>query len=254
MHKVYKHPRSVPEQDLPENKIELAKFMTYVYLWLAAMLLITALSMHWFASDYSLMRYYLEFENGHVSGFTTNGLVFLFIAPAIMLLMIFLATWKTSLYWIIPMILLYSFSVALFLAVISSRLGANVSFPLFTMTIFMFVIMALIGLGTQKEFREFLPNLFMLTGALIGTYIYYYFVESRFLFRVASYLSIILFSFFVEINRNDLKRTESGIKYGNKPVYHLALLGAFNIWLDFIGMAFIMLSVRYSKKAVRRDV
>jgi FtsH-binding integral membrane protein len=253
MHKVFKHSKTVPAQDPVVNEIEKARFMSYVFCFLVFFLSVTALSMHLFYEDMNLVRHLFYANNGIYDHIATNGVVFLLTVPPGILVLIFLGTWRVSLYWLIPLSIAYSIATGLYLSVIGRLLGGDFSLHAFGIPMFTFGILALIGFGTQLKFKGFITTLIIFAGGILAAMVYFYFVESRYLYEISTYAMIFFTSVLVEINRADLKRTESGIKYGNLPVYHLALLGAFNIWLDFFGMAFIMLSARYSKKVVRRE-
>lgn len=225
------------QQNTSQSGSMVKTFMANVFSWMFAGLAITTVAAYYFASDMSLMS-----TLANEKGLTILGYVVMF-APLIFVLLIGAGMNRFS----------YSVVLTLFLA-FATIMGISLSFVLLTYTAtsiyttfasaaVMFGVMAVMGYTTSTDLTR-MGNLLMM--ALIGIVVaslINFFMQSSTMSYIISFIGVIVFTGLTAYDVQKLKRIGEGAEYGAESTKKLVIMGALNLYLDFINLFLSLLRI-----------
>ena len=112
----------------------------------------------------------------------------------------------------------------------------------------MFGIMALVGYTTNTDLTR-LGNILMM--ALVGMIIagiVNFFMKSDTMSYIISFIGVIVFTGLTAYDVQKLKNIGSGAEYGTESTNKLAIMGALNLYLDFINLFLSLLRMFGDRK------
>lgn len=219
-------------------------FMANVFSWMTLALVVSGVFAYLFGTNPELLRYIIDVQGG---GMTMFGYVAMF-GPFILVLIMGVRFAKLS----------YGAMVLLF-AVFSSLMGISMSviFLAYTMssiasvffiTAATFGAMALIGYTTNTDLTKFGSILFMALIGIIIASIVNWFMNSAGLDYIISILGVLIFTGLTAYDVQKLKRIGQGIQYQDESTNKLVIMGALNLYLDFINLFLFLLRLFGNRK------
>lgn len=222
-------------------------FMANVFLWMFAALAISALFAYLFSSNEQLLSYLLNFETGKLN---MLGWIVMFAPIGFVMLMSFAyarlsAPAITGLFLVYAAINGISFSFILLAYTASSIIGCFLSASA------MFGVMAFMGYTTDKDLTSFGRILMMgVIGILIAMLINM-FMKSDVMGYVISIIGVMVFTGLTAYDVQKLKRIGEGVEFEGTAaagVRKLAIIGALNLYLDFINIFLFLLRLFGGRK------
>ena len=212
-------------------------FISNVFLWMFIGLAVTALTAYLFASDPTLLGYLVNYETGSMN---MLGWVVIFAPLGFVLLMSF-GYQKLSAGTLSLLFLVFAVLMGMSLSfVLLAYTGASV-FKTFIVTSVMFGIMAVTGYTTKMDLTRFGSLMFMgLIGIIIASLVNM-FMRSETMDYIISFIGVLVFTGLTAYDVQKLKRIGSGIQYGAESARKLVILGALNLYLDFINLFLFLL-------------
>ena len=213
-------------------------FMTQVFGWMFAAMVVTALTAYWFASSPELIKSLRNVETG---GLTGLGWVVTFAPLGFVLLMSFGFQRLSA---AILTLLFISFSVLMGMSlsfILLAYTGASV-FKTFAVTAVMFGVMALTGYTTKTDLTRFGSIMMMGLVGLVIAMIVNFFMNSAMVDYIISIIGVLIFTGLTAYDVQRLKRIGAGVgEYGNENTRKLSILGALTLYLDFINLFLFLL-------------
>ncbi|QQL49030.1 Bax inhibitor-1/YccA family protein [Mucilaginibacter ginkgonis] len=224
---------------LDDSQANVRRHMASVFLWMFVALGISAFCAYAFATTPALLKVLVNTETGGLSGL---GYVALFGPLAFVMIMSFGIN-RIS----------YPVLALLFIAY-SALMGVSLSFILLAYTsasvLSMFVtasalfgVMAIAGYTTHQDLTKFGSLMIVgLVGVLIATVVNM-FMHNQGLDMVISYVGVAVFIGLTAYDVQKQKRIGQGIEFGSASGKKLALMGALNLYLDFVNMFLFLLRI-----------
>eukprot|EP01136_Pigoraptor_vietnamica_P037867 Opistho-1_new@106427 len=216
-------------------------FMANVFMWMFAALAISAICAFAFATTPSLMNLLIS-ETG---GFSLIGNIAM-LAPLIFVLTMSFAFNRLS-----------ATALTLFFFAYAAATGISLSFLLhvytstsviscFAAASLMFGVMAVMGYTTDKDLTSFGRILTMgLIGIVIASLINF-FMKSDMMGYIIGIVGVAVFTGLTAYDVQKLKRIGEGVEFDGTPATatrKLAIMGALNLYLDFINLFLMLLRV-----------
>lgn len=219
-------------------------FISNVFAWMFLALAITAATSYFFASDPNLIGALINSVSG---GMSTLGWIVTLLPLGFVLLMSFgynkLSAGVLSLLFIAFSVLLGMSLSFILLIYTASSIALT-----FIVTSAMFGIMALVGYTTKTDLTKFGSLMMMgLLGIIIAS-IANFFMKSNSLEYIISFIGVLVFTGLTAYDVQKLKRIGNGIQYGNESTKKLVILGALNLYLDFINLFLFLLRFLGNRK------
>jgi uncharacterized protein len=218
------------------------KFMANVFMWMFVALGVSTLFAFLFSSDPTLraMLYVPTATGGF--GFSGFGMITSFL-PLIFVFTMAFAFSRLSAPLLTLFFLLYAATLGMSLSVILLVYTSGSVIGCFAASSVMFGIMAFMGYTTEKDLTSFGRILFMgLVGIVIASLINM-FIHSGPLDYLISIIGVAVFTGLTAYDTQKIKNIGQGLEYGGtsaNDTKKLALMGALNLYLDFINL-FLML-------------
>ena len=219
-------------------------FIANVFAWMFLALAVTAATSYFFASDPALIGSLINPVSG---GMSVWGWV-VFLAPFGLVLLMSARYHRLS------------FGVlSLLFMVFSVLLGMSLSFILlvytsssialtFVVTSGMFGLMAVVGYTTKTDLTKFGSLMIMGLFGIIIASIANFFMKSSSLEYIISFIGVLVFTGLTAYDVQKLKRIGNGVQYGNETTKKLVILGALNLYLDFINLFLFLLRFLGNRK------
>lgn len=219
-------------------------FISNVFTYMFAALAITGVIAYWFGTSQELLSYLVNFETG---GMTGLGMIVTFAPLAFVLIMSF-AFNRLSSMTLLLLFMAYSILMGMSLSFIFViYTGASIA-TTFGVTSITFGIMAVLGYTTQTDLTKFGSILMMgLIGIIIAS-IVNWFMGSETMEMIISILGVLIFTGLTAYDVQKLKRIGAGVEYGTESTNKLAILGALNLYLDFINLFLFLLRFMGDRK------
>jgi FtsH-binding integral membrane protein len=224
----------------PVEQTQLKNFMANVFAYMFMALGISALFAYLFSTNLYLLQYLIN-QTG--TGLNMFGYIVLFAPLGFVLLMSFGFS-KLSAPVLMGLFVVYSaingitFSFILLNYTSSSILGCFLSAAA------MFGVMAFMGYTTRQDLTKFGRILFMgLIGIIIASLINL-FLGNATMDYLISFLGVMIFTGLTAYDVQKLKNIGSGMQYANvaaTDVKKASILGALNLYLDFINLFLFLL-------------
>lgn len=228
-----------------EESATLSKtFIASVFSWMFAALAITSIVAYYFAGSVELLSLLVNVEAG---GLTTLGWVVMF-APIGFVLAMSLGFNRFSYPVILFLFLLYSAVMGASLSFIFLAYTASSIFGTFMAASGMFGLMAVVGYTTKTDLTKFGSIMMMgLVGIIIASIINW-FIGSSGLDYIISFVGVLVFTGLVAYDVQKLKRIGAGVEFGTATTSKLVILGALNLYLDFINLFLFLLRLFGDRK------
>jgi hypothetical protein len=154
----------------------------------------------------------------------------------------------------------FSYPVILFLFLLySAVMGASLSFIFLVYTsgsIFgtfaaaaaMFGLMSVVGYTTKTDLTKFGSIMMMgLIGIIVASVINW-FLQSDSMSYIISFIGVLVFTGLTAYDVQKLKRIGAGVEFGLESTSKLVILGALNLYLDFINLFLFLLRLFGDRK------
>jgi len=211
-------------------------FLSNVFTYMAGALAITGFLAYWFSSSEALMSNLISAEGG----MTFMGYAVMF-APLIFVLVMSFSFNKLSSFSLLLLFIAYSAVMGIslsfiFLAYTSSSIAST-----FFITGGTFGTMAILGYTTKQDLTKFGSILMMALVGIIIAMVVNWFIGSAFMDFIISCLGVLIFTGLTAYDVQKLKRIGSGVEYGTESTNKLAIMGALNLYLDFVNLFLFLL-------------
>jgi FtsH-binding integral membrane protein len=215
-------------------------YMSSVFLWMFIGLGLSAIMAYLFASSESLLGYLVDLNTGKMNPL---GWVVMF-APIGFVMMMSFAFNRLSATAITGLFLAYSAINGISFSFILLAYTAGSIMTCFLSASAMFGVMAVMGYTTNKDLTGFGRIMMMgLIGIVIASVINI-FMHSGTMDYIVSFIGVMVFTGLTAYDVQKLKRIGAGMEYdgvGTAEVKKLSILGALNLYLDFINIFLFLL-------------
>lgn len=225
-------------------------FMSRVFSWMFAGLVITAFASYLFATVPSLssVMYVRDAVTGGIMGMTGMGYVAMFAPIGLVLLMSFGIN-KLSYSAMAIAFIGYSLLMGMSLSTIFIVYVQASIFKVFFITAGMFGLMAFLGFTTQTDLTKFGSILMMLLFGVIIAMVVNYFTHSSQMDYLISLACVAIFTGLTAYDVQKLKRIGAQVgTNGDATVGKTAIFGALSLYLDFINLFLALLRLMGNRK------
>lgn len=212
-------------------------FLSNVFSYMGGALAITGLLAYWFGNSEHLMSYLINYTTG---GMTMLGWIVMFAPLAFVLVMSF-AFNKLSSFSLLGLFVLYSGVMGVSLSFIFLAYTAGSIASTFFITSATFGVMAVVGYTTKQDLTKFGSILIMALIGIIIASVVNMFLGSSALDYIISIVGVLVFTGLTAYDVQKLKRIGSGVEYGTESANKLAIMGALNLYLDFVNLFMMLL-------------
>lgn len=219
-------------------------FIASVFSWMSAALVITSVVAYYFAHSIELFSLLVNPEKG---GLSVLGYVVMF-APIIFVIAMSAGFNRFSYPVLLFLFLLYSAVMGaslsfIFLAYTSSSIAGT-----FASAAGMFGLMAIVGYTTKTDLTKFGSIMFMgLIGIIVASLINW-FLQSDGLNYIISFIGVLVFTGLTAYDVQKLKNIGAGVEFGLESTKKLVIMGALNLYLDFINLFLFLLRLFGDRK------
>lgn len=211
-------------------------FMASVFSWMFAALAITSVVAYYFGNSMELISMLI---NPEVGGLTMLGYIVMFAPLAFVLVMSFGFN-RISYPVLLFLFLVYSAVMGMSLSFIFLAYTSGSIFSTFIAASAMFGVMAAVGYTTQTDLTKFGSIMMMgLVGIIIASLINM-FMHSGTMDYIISFIGVLVFTGLTAYDVQKLKNIGAGVEFGTAATSKLVIMGALNLYMDFINL-FIML-------------
>lgn len=212
-------------------------FMSSVFSWMGVALALSAITAYVFGNDMAYMSYLRDLSTGKMTGL---GYIVMFAPLGFVLLMSFGFN-KLSGMALTGLFLLYSVLTGMSLSFIFLVYAQTSITQIFFVTSAMFGTMALVGYTTKTDLTKLGSLLYMALIGIIIAAVVNMFLRSDAMSYFISFISVILFTGLTAYDVQKLKNIGAGVEYGTEASSKLAIMGALNLYLDFINLFLALL-------------
>lgn len=220
-------------------------FMANVFLWMFGALLVSAGVSYLFATNESLMAYLISER-----GLTGLGKITMFAPLGFVMLMSFGFN-KLSAPALIAAFIAYAAINGVSFSFILLAYTSTSIFTTFLSSAAMFGVMAVMGYTTNKDLTSFGRIMMMGVIGVVVASVINFFMRSAGVNYIISIIGVAVFTGLTAYDVQKLKRIGEGIEYENVPAgsfKKLAIMGALNLYLDFINIFLFMLRLFGSRR------
>jgi FtsH-binding integral membrane protein len=219
-------------------------FIASVFSWMFAALAITSIVAYYFGHNMELLSLLVNMEAG---GLTILGYVVMF-APIGFVLAMSLGFNKFSYPVILFLFLLYSAVMGASLSFIFLVYTSGSIFGTFAAAAAMFGLMSVVGYTTKTDLTKFGSIMMMgLIGIIVASVINW-FLQSDSMSYIISFIGVLVFTGLTAYDVQKLKRIGAGVEFGLESTSKLVILGALNLYLDFINLFLFLLRLFGDRK------
>jgi len=215
-------------------------FMANVFLWMFGALALSAFFAYLFTGNEQLLSYLIDFENGKLNMLGWAVM----LAPLGFVLLMSFGYARLSAPAITALFLLYSAINGISLSFILMIYTAGSVISCFLAASAMFGIMAVMGYTTNKDLTSMGRILMMGVIGIVVAMLINMFMKSEAISYIVSLIGVIIFTGLTAYDVQKLKRIGAGIEFegvGAAEVKKLSIMGALNLYLDFINLFLFML-------------
>ncbi len=219
-------------------------FLASVFSWMFAALAITSIVAYYFGNNLQLISLLVDTQIGKI---TTLGYIVMF-APIGFVLAMSLGFNKFSYPVILFLFLLYSAVMGASLSFIFLIYTSGSLYGTFAAASGMFGLMAVVGYTTKTDLTKFGSIMMMgLIGIIIASLINM-FLHSEGMDYIISFIGVLVFTGLTAYDVQKLKRIGAGVELGNATTSKLVIMGALNLYLDFINLFLFLLRIFGDRK------
>ena len=225
------------DRSYSQSGVVAKSFVSNVFSLMFAALGISGIVAYWFGTDLSLLSYLINFQEG---GMTGLGYIVMF-APLIMVFVIGGAMRRLSSGVLMILFVVYAALMGMSLSFIFLAYTMSSIAVTFGVTAATFGVMALVGYTTSTDLTKFGSIMMMgLIGIIIASVINW-FLQSESMDYIISIIGVLIFTGLTAYDVQKIKRIGAGVEYGAENTKKLAIMGALNLYLDFINLFLFLL-------------
>jgi hypothetical protein len=217
-------------------------FIAGVFSWMFAALLITSLAAYLFGTSPELMS--LLYSETGLSGL---GYVVMF-APLGLVMLLGFGINKMSFSTMSMVYILYSAVTGISLSFILLAFTSESIFKTFLITSAMFGSMAVLGYTTKMDLTRFGSILYMFLIGLIIASLVNFFMHSSAMSYIIDLAGILIFTGLTAYDMQKIKKIGENAVIGEESTKKMMLMGALNLYLDFINMFLFLLRLFGSRR------
>lgn len=219
-------------------------FIANVFSWMFLALAITAVTSYFFASSENLIRSMINLETGRMNmlGWIVT------LSPFAFVMIITFGLQRLSFSTLSLLFIVFSILMGMSLSFILLVYTASSVFLTFIVTSATFGVMAFLGYTTKTDLTKFGSLMMMGLFGIIIASIANFFMHSSTLDYMISFIGVLVFTGLTAYDVQKLKRIGNGQVYGSLPKSKLVILGALNLYLDFINLFLFLLRFLGSRK------
>lgn len=218
-------------------------FLANVFTYMSAALVITGIVAYWFGTDMSLMSLMFNPESGmNFFGY------FVMFAPLGLVLLMSARFHKFSSVVLVVLFIVFSVLMGMSMSTIFIIYTGGSIFSTFFITAGTFSVMALLGYTTKTDLTKFGSILMMGVIGIIIASVVNMFMHSGTMELIISIAGVLIFTGLTAYDVQKLKRIGSGVEYGTEETNKLAIMGALNLYLDFINLFLFLLRFMGNRK------
>lgn len=219
-------------------------FIASVFSWMAAALVITSVVAYYFGNSMELISLLVNAEGRGLSGL---GYVVMF-APLGFVLAMSLGYNKFSYPILLFLFLVYAGVMGASLSFIFLVYTTGSIFGTFLSAAGMFGLMAVVGYTTKTDLTKFGSIMMMGLFGIIIASIINWFLQSDSMGYIISCIGVLVFTGLTAYDVQKLKRIGAGVEFGIESTNKLVIMGALNLYLDFINLFLFLLRLFGSRK------
>ncbi len=218
------------------EEVSVKSFLSNVFTYMAGALAITGLMAYWFGTSEVLLSYLFNPQTG------TTGLGWIvMIAPLAFVFTMSLAFNRLSSFSLLALFVAYSVVMGMSLSFIFWIYTSGSIASTFGITAATFGVMAILGYTTKQDLTKFGSILIMALVGIIIASIVNMFLGNSMLDLIISCVGVLIFTGLTAYDVQKLKRIGSGVEYGTESGNKLAIMGALNLYLDFVNLFLLLL-------------
>lgn len=221
-------------------------FMSNVFSFMAIGLAISGLVAYLFGTDAGLMSLLIrptEF------GFKMTGLGWIATLSPFVLVLVISAAFERLSYGILTLIFgLFSVLMGMSLSSIFITYTQSSIVSTFLISAGMFGVMAIVGYTTKTDLTKLGSILMMALVGIIIASLVNFFAQSSTLYYLISFGGVIVFTGLTAYDVQKLRRIGEGSMYQGAQMNKLVILGALNLYLDFINLFLFLLRFMGNRK------
>jgi FtsH-binding integral membrane protein len=111
-----------------------------------------------------------------------------------------------------------------------------------------FTVMAILGYTTKTDLTKFGSILIMGVIGIVIAMVVNMFMQSEMMSYIISGIGVLIFTGLTAYDVQKLKRIGAGVEYGTDEANKLAIMGALNLYLDFINLFLFLLRFMGDRK------
>jgi len=226
-----------------DSKSIAESFLANVFTYMSAALSITGIVAYWFGTDLSLISLMFTAEGGmNFFGY------FVMLAPLGMVLLMSARFHKFSSLTLVILFIIFSILMGMSMSSIFLIYTGGSIFSTFFITAGTFSIMAVLGYTTKTDLTKFGSILMMGVIGIIIAMVVNMFMRSEMMGYIISGIGVLIFTGLTAYDVQKLKRIGSGVEYGTDETNKLAIMGALNLYLDFVNLFLFLLRFMGNRK------
>lgn len=219
-------------------------FLSNVFTYMAGALSITGVIAYLFGTNDSLLSYLVNYETGSM---TILGWAVMF-APLAFVLVMSLSFNKLSSFTLLGLFIAYSAVMGMSMSFIFLIYTGGSIASTFGITAATFGVMAILGYTTKQDLTKFGAILMMAVIGIIIAMVVNFFIGSSMMDLIISCLGVLIFTGLTAYDVQKLKRIGSGVEFGAESTNKLAIMGALNLYLDFVNLFMFLLRLFGDRK------
>lgn len=222
------------EDSILQDDRSISRFITNVFSWMVAGLLVTATAAYYTAESGFIEQLYTD------TGMSALGWVVM-LAPFGFILAMNMGFHRWSSMSLTLLFMAFSGVMGMSLSSILFIYSIESITQVFLITSATFGVMATVGYTTNTDLTKFGSILMMgLIGIIIASVVNF-FMGSSMMDFIISVLGVLIFTGLIAYDTQKLKRIASGVEYGSEVGSKLAILGATSLYLDFVNLFLFLL-------------
>ena len=219
-------------------------FIANVFSWMFLALAVTAVTSYFFASSDTLIKSLINIETGSLNllGWIVT------LSPFAFVMVISFGLQRLSFSTLSLLFIVFSMLMGMSLSFILLIYTSSSVFLTFVVTSATFGIMAFLGYTTKTDLTKFGSLMIMGLFGIIIASIANFFMRSGTLDYIISFIGVLVFTGLTAYDVQKLKKIGRGEMYGTFPKNKLVILGALNLYLDFINLFLFLLRFLGNRK------
>jgi len=214
-------------------------FLSNVFSYMAAALTITGVVAYWFGNDVGMQS---MMYNVTLAGMSLNMFgYFVMFAPLGLVLLMSFGYQKLSAITLLGLFMVYSVLMGMSMSTIFLIYTSTSIVTTFLISAGTFGVMAFLGYTTKTDLTKFGSLLMMGVIGIIIAMVVNMFIGSGTMDLIISALGVLIFTGLTAYDVQKLKRIGSGVEYGKNETNKLVIMGALNLYLDFINLFLFLL-------------